>query len=79
MLMQKLGVVLDACMVGTGDSAFLQQAAHLTCGLYLRPFQPAALLQYLLVGLVLHCPASLLTLHHSTLASHIAVEVQDCI
>lgn len=45
---QKLGVVIDACMVGSRDSAFLQQAAHLTGGLYLRPPRPAALLQYLL-------------------------------
>lgn len=36
-------------MLGTADSAFLQQAAHVTGGLYLRPSRPRALLQYLLV------------------------------
>ena len=37
-------------MVGSQDSAFLQQAAHITKGLYLRPKRTGALLQYLLVS-----------------------------
>ncbi|KAK9841870.1 hypothetical protein WJX81_008450 [Elliptochloris bilobata] len=41
-------VVIDACMVGGADSAFLQQAAHLTGGLYLRPPRVGGLLQTLL-------------------------------
>lgn len=46
---QRNDVVVDACMVGGADSAFLQQAAHLTGGLYLRPPRPGGLLQTLLV------------------------------
>lgn len=45
---QRHGVVIETCMVGSQDSAFLQQAAHITRGLYLRPKRPGALLQYLL-------------------------------
>lgn len=45
---QRCGVVVDACVLGAGHSAFLQQAAHLTGGVYVRPARPAALLQYLL-------------------------------
>lgn len=45
---QRHGVVIETCMVGTNDSAFLQQAAHITEGLYLRPRRTGALLQYLL-------------------------------
>ncbi|KAL0018611.1 hypothetical protein WJX77_010552 [Trebouxia sp. C0004] len=45
---QRHGVVIETCMVGTSDSAFLQQAAHITEGLYLRPRRTGALLQYLL-------------------------------
>lgn len=47
--LQKLGVVMDACMAGPHESAYLQQAAHITGGQYLRPSKPGALLQYLLV------------------------------
>jgi len=45
---QRHGVVIETCMLGPADSAFLQQAAHVTGGLYLRPSCPEALLQYLL-------------------------------
>lgn len=45
---QRHGVVIETCMLGNADSAFLQQAAHVTGGLYLRPSRPGALLQYLL-------------------------------
>ncbi len=48
---QRHGVVIETCMVGTNDSAFLQQAAHITEGLYLRPRRTGALLQYLLVSI----------------------------
>lgn len=47
--MQRHGVVIETCVLGPADSAFLQQAAHVTGGLYLRPSRPGALLQYLLV------------------------------
>lgn len=47
---QKAEVVIDACMLGRSDSSFLQQAVHLTKGVYLRPPRPSALLQYLLVS-----------------------------
>lgn len=46
---QKSNVAVDACMLGGADSTFLQQAAHLTDGVYARPRQRGALLQYLLV------------------------------
>ncbi len=52
-------MVIETCMVGTSDSAFLQQAAHITEGLYLRPRRTSALLQYLLVSIshfvFIHC------------------------
>ena len=41
---------MDACMLASTDSTFLQQATHLTGGIYMRPKQRSALLQYLLVG-----------------------------
>jgi transcription initiation factor TFIIH subunit 3 len=41
-------VPVDACLLGGGESPFLQQAAALTGGVYLRPPRPGALLQYLL-------------------------------
>ena len=47
-------VVVDSCVVGA-PSAFLQQAAHLTGGVYLCPARPAGLLQYLLM---VHSPLS---------------------
>ncbi|CAI5510314.1 unnamed protein product [Closterium sp. Naga37s-1] len=39
----------DACAIGEADSAFLQQAAFLTGGLYLHSSRPNALLQDLLL------------------------------
>jgi hypothetical protein len=50
--LSSLQVVIDACVVGA-SSAFLQQAAHLTGGVYLCPARPAGLLQYLLM---VRCP-----------------------
>lgn len=50
-MVQRHGVVIETCMVGNNDSAFLQQAAHITEGLYLRPQRTSALLQYLLVSI----------------------------
>ena len=47
-------MVVDACMLSGGESTFLQQATHLTSGIYLRPKQKAALLQYLLVRFFWH-------------------------
>ena len=44
--------MVDACMLASTDSTFLQQATHLTGGIYMRPKQRSALLQYLLVGLL---------------------------
>lgn len=52
---ERLGVVLDAVMVGPHDSPLLQQGAFLTKGLYVRPESPAALLQHLLVCHNMHC------------------------
>jgi transcription initiation factor TFIIH subunit 3 len=47
---QRAGVAVDAAALGPADSPFLQQAAHLTGGAYLRPARPEALLQYLLAA-----------------------------
>ncbi|GBG82827.1 hypothetical protein CBR_g36358 [Chara braunii] len=46
---QRLKVPIDGCVIGAQDSPFLQQAAHITEGLYLRPPRPDVLLQYLLM------------------------------
>lgn len=43
---QRHSVVIDACAAGDADSGYLQQAAHLTGGVYLRPQRPEGLLQY---------------------------------
>ena len=51
--MQRGDVVIDACMFGGQNSALLQQACHLTGGIYTKPNNPAALLHYLLVVLLL--------------------------
>lgn len=48
--LQRSEVAIDCCKLGEGHSTFLQQAAHLTGGVYLQPTRPAALLQYLLVS-----------------------------
>eukprot|EP00742_Colponemidia_sp_Colp-10_P007527 GILJ01008113.1.p1 GENE.GILJ01008113.1~~GILJ01008113.1.p1 ORF type:complete len:329 (-),score=34.17 GILJ01008113.1:225-1169(-) len=45
---QKNSIPLDACVLCDTDSTFLQQAAHLTNGVYLRPDKRQGLLQYLL-------------------------------
>ncbi|GIL99299.1 hypothetical protein Vretimale_4493 [Volvox reticuliferus] len=45
---QRAEVVLDAVVLASEDSSFLQQAAHLTGGLYFRPAGAAALLGVLL-------------------------------
>jgi hypothetical protein len=38
---QKLGVTLDACALGEAGSAFLEQGAHLTGGIYTKPCLPS--------------------------------------
>ena len=48
-LLQRCGVAIDCCKLGEGHSAYLQQAANLTGGVYRQPARPSALLQYLLV------------------------------
>lgn len=45
---QRAGIPIDSCVLGDADSAFLQQAAHITGGLYAKPRRGGALLQYLL-------------------------------
>ena len=45
---QTLGVPIDVCLLGAQESPFLQQAASLTGGLYMRPPRPQALVQYLM-------------------------------
>ncbi|PRW60988.1 general transcription factor IIH subunit 3 [Chlorella sorokiniana] len=44
---QRSGILIDACQLGAGHSSFLQQAAYLTGGTYLKPARPQALTQYL--------------------------------
>mmetsp|Transcript_36879 Transcript_36879/g.59239 ORF Transcript_36879/g.59239 Transcript_36879/m.59239 type:complete len:336 (+) Transcript_36879:405-1412(+) len=45
---QRAGIPVDSCLLGDADSAFLQQAAHITGGLYYKPRRGDALVQYLL-------------------------------
>lgn len=45
---QRAGIPIDSCLLGDSDSAFLQQAAHITGGLYYKPRRGEALVQYLL-------------------------------
>lgn len=40
-------VPVDSCIVGSQHSAFLQQASHITGGIYLKPQQPEGLFQFL--------------------------------
>ena len=42
-------IVIDSCVLWN-DSGYLQQASDLTGGIYIRPSDPAGLLQYLMVG-----------------------------
>jgi len=51
---QRLGTPIDACVVGPVDAGVLQQAAHLTGGLYLRPSTRAGLAQALLTAFLPH-------------------------
>ncbi|KAH9309323.1 hypothetical protein KI387_037234, partial [Taxus chinensis] len=44
---QRSMVPIDACIVGNQQSAFLQQASHITGGIYLKPQQPEGLFQFL--------------------------------
>lgn len=53
MLPQRSEVSIDCCKLGEGHSTFLQQAAYITNGVYIRPSKPAALLEYLLVRALL--------------------------
>ncbi|CAA6664933.1 unnamed protein product [Spirodela intermedia] len=46
---QRSVVPIDSCVVGIRHSAFLQQASHITGGIYLKPQQLDALFQYLSV------------------------------
>jgi transcription initiation factor TFIIH subunit 3 len=45
---QKKNIPVDSCLLNPADSSFLQQAAHLTGGIYLKPMKQEALVQYLL-------------------------------
>lgn len=45
---QATGIVIDTVLMASEDSAFMQQAAHITGGMYIRPKQPSGLLEYLL-------------------------------
>lgn len=49
---QRMGVPIDTCVLGTQDSTYFQQAAHLTRGVYVKPTgwstnSPSALIQIL--------------------------------
>mmetsp|Transcript_28160 Transcript_28160/g.46335 ORF Transcript_28160/g.46335 Transcript_28160/m.46335 type:complete len:314 (-) Transcript_28160:14-955(-) len=46
---QKLDVCIDACVLTTNDSLFLQQASHLTHGIYSKPPYLKGLIQHLLM------------------------------
>jgi len=45
---QKQFVPVDSCILSNSDSSFLQQASHLTGGIYVRPHHQEGLLEYLL-------------------------------
>ncbi|EFA85402.1 general transcription factor IIH [Heterostelium album PN500] len=45
---QKQSIPVDSCVLSTTDSTFLQQASHLTNGIYLKPQRQENLSQYLL-------------------------------
>jgi len=44
---QKNSIPIDTCVLGSRDSPFLQQASHITGGVYIRPTVQEGLLQYL--------------------------------
>lgn len=46
---QRSMVPVDSCIVGSQHSAFLQQASHITGGIYLKPQQPEGLFQFLVM------------------------------
>ncbi|KAL6776671.1 TFB4 [Auxenochlorella protothecoides x Auxenochlorella symbiontica] len=46
---QRDGVVMDCCKLGSGEARFAQHASQLTGGVYLKPSEPQALLQNLLM------------------------------
>ncbi|KAH7315771.1 hypothetical protein KP509_21G064700 [Ceratopteris richardii] len=46
---QRSMIPIDTCAVGTEHSAFLQQAAHITGGIYMKPSMPEGIFQYLTV------------------------------
>ena len=46
---QKQSIPVDSCVLGNQESSFLQQASHLTEGIYIKPQNQSGLLQYLLV------------------------------
>ncbi|GJJ75542.1 transcription initiation factor TFIIH subunit 3 [Entomortierella parvispora] len=45
---QKANIPIDVCKIWGEDAVFLQQAAHITEGIYMRPSDPAGLLQVLM-------------------------------
>jgi len=45
---QKKSIPVDSCVLSPQDSTFLQQASHITGGVYLKPQHQEGLLQYLL-------------------------------
>ena len=45
---QRQSIPIDSCMLGDYDSPFMQQAAHITRGAYVKPTRGDGLLQYLL-------------------------------
>lgn len=45
---QKAGIMVDSCVLGQHESTFLQQAAQLTNGIYLRPQNQRGLIQYMM-------------------------------
>ncbi|KAG0274901.1 RNA polymerase II transcription factor B subunit 4 [Linnemannia exigua] len=46
---QKANIPIDVCKIWGEDAVFLQQAAHITEGIYMRPNDPRGLLQVLMV------------------------------
>lgn len=71
-------IMIDVCKVSGGEAIFLQQAAHLTGGIYLRAQHSSALLQYLLVRSSLSNILFTSRLCTDTVPSHLSDVIPSC-
>lgn len=71
-------IMIDVCKVSGGEAIFLQQAAHLTGGIYLRAQHSSALLQYLMVRSSLSNTLFTSRLCTDAMTSHLSDDVPSC-